>query len=31
MKRVEEMFLEEGITVVWHDETIEECKKRNLS
>lgn len=31
MKRIEEMFLEEGISVVWHDETIEECRRRNRS
>lgn len=29
MDRIEEMFFEEGISVVWHDETFEECKKRN--
>ncbi len=29
MKRIEEMFLEEGIPVVWHDETIEECRGRH--
>ena len=29
MNRIEAMFFEEGIPVVWHDETIEECKKRN--
>jgi hypothetical protein len=26
MKLIEEMFDKEGISVVWHDETIEECK-----
>ncbi len=31
MKRIEDMFLEEGIAVVWHDETIDECKRRNRS
>ena len=29
MKRIEEMFLEEGISVAWHDETISECRERN--
>ncbi len=29
MKQIEELFLEEGIPVVWHDETVEECKARN--
>ena len=29
MKLIEELFLEEGIPVVWHDETDEECKARN--
>lgn len=31
MKLIEAMFLEEGIPVVWDDESWEECKKRNLS
>jgi hypothetical protein len=31
MKLVEEMFNEEGIAVVWHDETIEECRARQGS
>lgn len=29
MKQIEEMFEEEGIPVVWHDETIEERKMRS--
>ncbi len=29
MKEVEEIFIKEGIPVVWHDESIEEVKKRN--
>ena len=29
MALIEELFLEEGIPVVWHDETIEECKLRH--
>ena len=29
MNRIEEMFLEEGISVAWHDETIAECGERN--
>lgn len=29
MKLIESMFLEEGIPVVWDDESMEECKKRN--
>jgi len=31
MNQIEEMFLEEGISVVWHDETTKECKRRNMS
>jgi hypothetical protein len=31
MKLIEELFSEEGIPVVWHDETIEECKARQNS
>ncbi len=30
MKLIEEMFEEEGIPVVWHDETIEERKARGI-
>ena len=30
MALIEEMFIEEGIPVVWHDESLEEVKKRNL-
>lgn len=30
MIMIEEMFIEEGIPVVWHDESFEEVKKRNL-
>jgi len=29
MQLIEDMFLEEGIPVVWHDESMEECKARN--
>ena len=29
MKLIEDMFNDEGIAVVWHDESIEEVKKRN--
>ena len=29
MKLIEEMFEEEGIPVVWHDESIEEARKRS--
>jgi hypothetical protein len=29
MKLIEESFYGEGIAVVWHDESIEECKQRN--
>jgi hypothetical protein len=29
MKLIEDMFEEEGIPVVWHDETIEERKARS--
>jgi hypothetical protein len=29
MALIEELFIEEGIPVVWHDESIEEVKKRN--
>ena len=29
MDLIEKLFLEEGITVVWDDESIEECKARN--
>ena len=29
MKLIEELFEEEGIPVVWHDETLEECRARN--
>ncbi len=29
MARIEDLFWDEGITVVWDDETIEECKQRN--
>lgn len=31
MKLIEAMFLEEGIPVVWDDESIEECRQRNTS
>ena len=31
LKLIEDSFLEEGITVVWDDELIEECQKRNVS
>jgi len=29
MKFIENLFWEDGITVVWDDESVEECKKRN--
>jgi Holliday junction resolvase-like predicted endonuclease len=29
MKLIETMFMDEGIPVVWNDESLEECKKRN--
>lgn len=29
LKLIEESFWDEGITVVWDDESIEECQKRN--
>ena len=29
MKQIEELFMEDGIPVVWHDETLEERKARN--
>ena len=29
MKLIEALFLEEGITVVWDDESIEDCRVRN--
>lgn len=29
MELIEQMFYEEGIPVVWHDETIEERKRRS--
>jgi hypothetical protein len=28
MKLIEDLFEEEGIPVVWDDETVSECKKR---
>jgi hypothetical protein len=31
MKLIETMFIDEGIPVVWNDESLEECKKRNKS
>ena len=29
LEMIEELFCEDGIQVVWHDETIAECKERN--
>ena len=29
LRQIETLFWEEGITVVWHDESIEECRVRN--
>jgi hypothetical protein len=31
MKLIEAMFLDEGIQVVWNDESLQECKRRNLN
>jgi len=31
LKMIEKMFTEEGIAVVWHDETIEECSHRHAN
>ena len=31
LKLIEEMFFDEGIQVVWDDESPEECKRRNLN
>lgn len=30
MKLIENLFEEEGISVVWHDESIEECERQKL-
>ena len=29
LEQIEELFLAQGIQVVWHDESIEECRARN--
>ena len=31
LKLIETMFFDEGIQVVWNDESLEECKRRNRS